>query len=653
MKSFVSAPAILAKAHIALLSAGLALAAPAVRADEISGDEKLGPIVVTATRADEGVPANLIGASITVLDAPAIEERQTRVLSDVLRDVPGVAVNRTGAIGGFTQVRVRGTEANHVLVLIDGIEASDPFFGEYDFGTLLADESVKVEVLRGQQSALYGSDAIGGVIQYITLSGAEAPGLRLRGEGGSFGTGSASARFAGVQGDWDYALSSTYLHTDGRPTAVGGERDIGSNNADVSAKTTWSPVDNVRVHAVGRYSHTRADLNESDSDADSPRYGLPTDTPGDHFKNDAFYGLLSGELALLDDHWHNTLSTQLADTRRSGYSFDERTNGDQGQRYKSSFVSTLRIGDDAVKQHVTAAADVEREKYRNLSGTFGGFTNGRHNDNVGYVGEYGLLLNDAWSFSGSFRHDRNDLFAGANTYRVQANWLSAQGLRLHAATGSGIKNPGFYELYGYFDGLYIGNPDLKPEKSRGWEAGVDQTWGASTLGATFFHNRLHNEIVTIYPLPDFVATSVNQASDTHQQGVETYLSSRVGTQWRLDAAYTYLHAETDGAVAVRRPKHIASLNATFRTPDSRTQATLTVRYNGRQQDSVYIVPGSSTPTIVTLGSYALVNLNAQYELMEHWSLLGRVENLGGKRYQEQFGYATTGRGFFAGVRASF
>ena len=198
-------------------------------------------IVVTASRSGDAIPVSLLGASITVIDARAIEDRQTRILSDVLRDVPGLAVSRIGAVGGQTQVRIRGAEANHTLTIVDGIEASDPFYGEFDFGTLIADQDAKIEVLRGQQSALYRSDAIGGVINYITLTGKEAPGIKLRAKGGSFGTFNAAARAAGVSGDLDYAVSSSYVHTKGYPTAVGGRRDVGADSAGASFKTIWSP----------------------------------------------------------------------------------------------------------------------------------------------------------------------------------------------------------------------------------------------------------------------------------------------------------------------------------------------------------------------------------------------------------------------------
>ena len=235
-------------------------------------------LVITASRSGDAVPADQLGASVTVLDAATLDQRQTRIVSDVLRDVPGLAVSRTGAVGGTTQVRIRGSEGNHVLVLIDGIEVSDPYQGEYDFGTLIADEVARVEVLRGQQSALYGSDAIGGVIQYLTLSGAEAPGVSLRAEEGSFGTFSGGARIAGVAGNLDYALSSSTYLTDGTPTARGGSRDIGAKSVGATGKLSWSLTDTLKVTGVGRYSYTDADSN--DTALSGPQFGTIVDTPG-------------------------------------------------------------------------------------------------------------------------------------------------------------------------------------------------------------------------------------------------------------------------------------------------------------------------------------------------------------------------------------
>jgi len=154
-----------------------------VSAQETQANVKETDIIVTASRSGDAVPRSLVAASVSVIDSDDIEQRQIRQVSDVLRDVPGIAVNE---VAGLTQLRLRGAEGNHTLILIDGIEVASPFYGEFDFGTLIADEKARIEVLRGQQSALYGSDAIGGVIDYRTMTGAEAPGFFARAEVGTF-----------------------------------------------------------------------------------------------------------------------------------------------------------------------------------------------------------------------------------------------------------------------------------------------------------------------------------------------------------------------------------------------------------------------------------------------------------------------------------
>ena len=623
-------------------------------ADDQANTNPQDAILVTASRSGEGVPLSQLAASATVIDADQLDQRQTRIVSDVLRDVPGVAVSRIGAIGGQTQIRIRGTESNHVLVLIDGIEAADPYYGEYDFGTLIADPEARIEVLRGQQSSLYGSDAIGGVINYITLSGAEAPGYSVRAEGGSFGTFSGAARAAGVAGALDYAVSGSWYHTNGYPTAEGGTRDIGSDSVGASAKVNWKPSDTLKLSGVLRYSHTDADVNDSDSDPTSPTFGYTIDSPGVHYTSEALYGLLSAELTALDGRWTNTLSGQFADTTRRGYEPSGLSYGDKGQRYKGSFVSSFRFGTDTVTHRLTGAVDVEREQFRNISPASSfAFTGRRSTDNIGLVGQYEI---NAGGFTGgaSIRYDDNNRFADSTTWRVQAGYRLPTDTRVHAAYGTGIKNPGYYELYGFIDGKYIGNPDLKPEKSEGWEAGIDQGFldGKAVIGATYFDSKLKDEIFTDFPPPLFVATPGNRTTDSTQHGVEVTASLHPIPQLQIDAAYTWLDAKEDGVKEIRRPDDIASVNATLFSKDQRFSGTLTVRYNGRMTDQAYTDP-SFVPVTVSLKPYTLVNLSAQYKLNDRFSLFGRVENLFDVDYEEVFSFATPGIAGYGGVRLAF
>jgi vitamin B12 transporter len=614
-------------------------------------------IVVTASRSGEGVELKDLPASATVIDAAQLDQRQTRIVSDVLRDVPGVAISRIGAIGGQTQIRIRGSESNHVLVLIDGIEAADPYYGEYDLGTLIADPAARIEVLRGQQSSLYGSDAIGGVVNYITLSGAEAPGFTARAEGGSFGTVSTATRMAGTSGTFDYAFSGTWYHTKGYPTARGGDRDIGSDSVGATAKVNWKPSDNFKLTGVLRYSYTNAETNDSDSNPASPTFGYTVDTPGTRFSNDGYYGLLAAELTALDGRWTNTLTGQFSDTSRTGYTTFGIAYGDQGQRYKGSFVSSFRFGTDTITHRITGAVDWEREEFRNTTPSSGSpydaFTGKRSTDNLGLVGQYELT---AGGFTGgaSIRHDDNNRFADTTTWRVQAGYRLPTDTRIRAAYGTGVKNPGYYELFGYYDGTYIGNPNLKPEKSQGWEAGLDQSFldGKATIGATYFSSKLKDEIYTAYPAPFYVATPANRTTDSKQHGVEVFANLQPLPQLKIDAAYTHLKATEDGTTEVRRPGDIASVNATFSSKDERFSTTLTVRYNGRMDDVAYTDP-SYVPVRVSLKPFTLVNLGAQYQVTKGVAVYGRVENLFDVDYEEVFSFATPGRAAYGGVRVAF
>ncbi|NWK96421.1 TonB-dependent receptor [Sphingobium lactosutens] len=632
---------------IALTAATPALAqTPDGEPGTLPGDE----IIVTASRSGEGIKASQLGASVTVIDNATLEARQTRVVSDVLRDVPGIAVSRIGAMGGQTQVRLRGSESNHVLVLIDGIEAADPYYGEYDFGTLIADPAVRIEVLRGQQSSLYGSDAIGGVINYITLSGREAPGISARAEGGSFGTFNGAARVAGASDAIDYALSASYYDTDGYPTARGGNRDIGSQSLGASGKLNWTPTDTLKLTGVLRYSLTKADTNNSEYDPASPLFGYTVDSPGVRYRNEALYGLLSAQLTALDGRWINTLSGQFADTTRKGYASYGFDYGDKGRRYKGSFTSSLTLGTEAVTHRITGAVDVERESFRNLSSF--AFMGKRHTDNLGIVGQYELTAG-ALSLGGSLRYDENNRFDDTTTWRVQGSYLLPTGTRIRAAYGTGLKNPGYYELYGYMDGTYIGNPNLKPEKSEGWEAGLEQSVGGwATIGATWFDSTLKDEIYTSYPAPDFIATPANRDTKSKQHGIEAFVSAQPLPQLRFDLAYTWLNAKEDGVREIRRPRHVASFNTTVSTADQRLSGTLTIRYNGRMTDTAYTDP-SYIPITVSMQEYVLVNLSLDYKLSRNIALFGRIENLADEEYEEVFSFATAGRAAYGGVRLTF
>jgi vitamin B12 transporter len=602
-------------------------------------------ILVSASR-DAAVLREDFTGSALIVTAQQLEQRQTRDIADILRDVPGVAV---AGVAGQTQIRLRGAEGNHVLVLVDGIEVSDPFGGEFDIGTLQADIGARLEVLRGPQSALYGSDAIGGVVAYESASGRGRPGFAARIEGGTQGTANGALRY-GARGDnWDAALSAVVVSTDGQPNARGGVRDIGRDSYTLSGKGSVEVTDTLTLRTAARFIRTEGQFNDSDFDTTSPTFGFIIDSPGSRFTNEAFYALVGARLETLEGRWSHDLSAQIADVTRATFGAFGQSSGSEGDRVKASYVSAFKLADD---HSLTFAADYELEGFRNAFAGSGGFTVRREIEQVGLVGEY-RYSGEAFDVSAAIRHDINDLFRDATTFRIGAGYRITDTTRLRAAGGSGVKNPGFFELYGFVDGRFIGNAALRPEKSTGWEVGLDQQLGDSAaLAVTYFDSELEGEIFTTFPPPNFIATPANRTTESQQRGIEVSLNARLGEQFSLDVAYSYLDAEENGVEEVRRPNHIASAALTWEAPGEAASATLVVRYNGATPDVAFTDP-SFVPVRVSLDDYTLVNVNARVKLTGQLSAFARVENILGEEYEQVFSFVSPGRSAVMGVEAKF
>lgn len=636
-------------------------------------------VIVTGTRSPEGVDAAKVGASVTVITPEQMQDRQVRLVSDVLRDVPGFAVSRTGAIGGLTAVRVRGAEGNHVLTLIDGIEAADPFQGEYDFGQLLSDDVARIEILRGPQSALYGSDAIAGVINYITPTAAEQPGGRIRVEAGSHRTFGGAARYGVVLGPLDLVLNADVQTTYGyvMQTLPGGRRKVGSELENFGAKAAYDVSDALRLRGVVRYTNTHAETNSSS-------FGRgQVDSFGSYSDAVSLFWFGGADLKLLEGAWTHSLSIQGLDAERNGYSANRRSSGNEGVRTKASYATTWRVETGDLVHRLTGAADWEKETYQNTSPpSAGADTTRRSIENTGLVAQYDLEIGDNAGLGGAVRHDANDFFADATTWKAHAFYRFNDMIRLRAAAGTGIKNPSQTELFGFnatgpFP--FRGNPNLKPETSRSWEVGADLSFadGRVRLGATYFDARLDDEIFTYFggagrpttcPAPPAnTSTACNREFKSKQHGVELYGDVRIVESLTLSGSYTDLSAKENGLEEIRRAPHIGSANLTWRPLDGRATLNLNVRYNGRQLDSNFsgiAAPfPASLPDVkpatganagkVVLPSFTLVNVAASYDIDDHVEVYARVENLLSEDYYEVFAFPTDGRAAYVGARVKF
>jgi vitamin B12 transporter len=640
-------------AAAALIWAVPVAAQDAAREDDrekiVIADNRLPPEILVSASRDGSLARESFTGSALVITADQLGQRQTRDIADVLRDVPGVAV---AGVAGQTQIRLRGSEANHVLVLVDGIEVSDPFAGEFDIGTLQAEVGARLEVLRGAQSALYGPDAIGGVVAYESASGRSVPGFAARIEGGTQGTVNGALRYGAYGDSWDAAISAVVVSTDGQPNARGGQRDIGRDSYTVSGKGSVDLTEGLTLRAAARLIRTEGQFNDSDFKTASPTFGFIIDGPGTRFTNEAIYALVGARAEVLEGRWTHDLSAQMADITRDTFGPFGRSNSSEGDRIKASYVSAFRIAND---HNLTLAADYEVEGFRNT--TPGGFAFGgrREIEQVGFVGEY-RYAGEAFDFSAAIRHDINDLFADATTFRIGAGYELAGTTRLRAAAGSGVKNPGFFELYGFVDGRFIGNAALRPEKSTGWEVGVDQGIAYldvfTTLSVTYFDSELEGEIFTTFPPPNFIATPSNRTTTSRQRGVEVAFNAVIDPHWSLNAAYSYLDAEENGVEEVRRPNHIASAALTWTAPGDKASATLVVRHNGRALDDAFTDP-SFVPVRVRLDDYTLVNLNARVTLADGINAFARIDNLLGEDYEQVFSFVSPGRSAVVGVEVRF
>ncbi|BDI60487.1 TonB-dependent receptor plug domain-containing protein [Qipengyuania nanhaisediminis] len=611
-------------------------------------DMLVDPIVVIASRSPRAMSSATAPVTAVVTEPEIARERQAREVGDLLRDIPSVAVS---SVAGQTQIRLRGSEANHVLVLVDGIEVSDPFAGEFDIGTLQSEIGSRGEIILGPQSALYGSDAIGGVLSYFGADGCGAP-FEGYAEAGTNATFNASAR-TGLCEEWGALnLSVTHLSTDGEPNARGGTRDIGRDATTFSANLALYPTETLTLRAVGRHMITKGDFNDQDFDPTSPTFGLVIDSPETRFENTATYALLGAELESENGRWVNDASFQVADIARDSFGPFGRTFGHEGGRLKASFVSSFSLDDASFDHSLTFAADWEEERFRNTDPNGFAFTGRRENDNVGLVGEY-RLKRETFALSAALRHDLNGNFADATTFRLAGALDIADETRLRGAIGSAIKNPGFYELFGFVDGRFIGNAGLTPEKSTGWEIGIDRQWlgGAVTASLVYFESELDDEIVTRFPAPTFVATPVNREEVSTRRGIEAHLIADLGAGFDLVARYTRLDAEEDGVTEVRRPRDNAAATLGWTAPSGSWQAAIAVSHNGEAEDLAFTDP-SFVPVRVTLEDYTLINLYAEADLGDAISLFARAENLLDSRYEPVFSFVAPGRRVIAGVRLS-
>ena len=602
-------------------------------------------VVLSASRV--AVPEKEVGGSVSIITRDEIEKSNAVTLFELLRIVPGVAISQSGPYGSQTQVRIRGAEANHVLVLIDGVEANDPAQGsEFNFANLLPNSIERIEVMRGSQSSVWGSDALAGIINIKTRTGSGEISLSSLTELGSHDYIRSSASTSGDVGNLKYYFQGSYLDTNGANISEQGAEDDGYDQTSFvfNAQYAFSPILSFGMNA--RYI-------DSSNDFDDASFGAPIDV--DNVSDvEQFYGSSFVNLALFDGQWNQRIAIGLTDTQNQ----NDDTFGQsrtEGEKLKLDYLSevnfrTQLFSREEHKFSIVVEQEEERFKQRGEPSFFGDPNQNQDISNFGLAAEYRLGLWDQLFLSLALRKDDNDEFKDRDTVRFSgAYYFPNSGTKIRAAYGTGVKNPSFAELFGFFEGSFIGNPDLKPEKSEAWEVGIDQSFASDSVhvGATLYWEDLKDEITTLF-FP--INTAVNLEGRSERNGVEFYFDAKFSNQFEMRGAYTYIDStEPDFAGAqvreIRRPKNTASLQVNYQTSSGKGSLHTELHYVDEQLDTDF-----STFTEVTLDDYYLVNLNGAYNLTENIKLYARINNLLNENYQDVFGFETLGQTVFAGIK---
>ena len=648
-------------AFAALAAASLLAAAPAFAIETVdqqaaapdvagrAGATAVEDVVVTANRSAQ--PIERVGASVTVLTQAAIEARQTPAVVELLAQTPGVSFTRNGGVGTSTGVNIRGAESQHTVVLIDGVKLNDPSStqGGFNFGNLLIGDTARIEVLRGAQSTLWGSQAIGGVVNIVTAEPTEALQGSLDAEAGARGTTYFRGGVGGANERLSWRLAASRYDTDGFSAFAKGTEDDGYTNTGLSGRLNVKVTDAVSLDLRSVWSSGRNDFDAFNGD--SREYGKTQELV-------AYAGL---NFDLLDGRFRNRIGYAHTDTDRRNFNPDNKvqalTFDAEGQNRRWEYQGAF-----AFNEALNATFGLEHEKSEMKTRSPGdwdpnpAFGRGEAELNSAY-GQLQWTVLDGLTLTGGLRYDDHAQYGDNLLGQVAAAWALNEGdTVVRASWGQGFRAPGLYELYSEY-----GNLTLQPEEFDSWEIGVEQRlFDRAVVSATYFNRQADNEIRyngCSTPSTDPLCT-VNGAGrwgyyrnvqKTEAQGVE--LVGRVDVTERLNvsANYTWTDAKsasgaTDGKRLTRRPEHMANFAADYAFAFG-LKTGVAVRYVGETFNN-------DTNT-VKVDAYTLVDLRASYPINDTLEVYGRIENAFDEEYQTVLNYGAPGRGVFGGVRVRF
>ncbi|HEX2814682.1 MAG TPA: TonB-dependent receptor [Sphingopyxis sp.] len=589
-------------------------------------------IVVTASGIEQ--PRDETGQAITIIDADTIARRQTIDVVDLLATTPGVRFSRTGSTGSATGVSLRGAETTQTLVLIDGVKVNDPSgIGDgYDFGPLLTGNISRIEVLRGSNSVVHGSQAIGGVVSLTTATPAQGLAANAAAEYGYSDTASARADVSGTAGAVSGGIGAAWFRTDGISSAASGTEKDGYKNFAGNARLKIALGDALSLDLRGYYIH-------ADLDYDS-FFGPPADS-ADIAKLDQYVGYAGLNLALFDGRFTSRAAVTWLRNDRDYY-FVRGTAPDYG--YSGS---NLRFEYQGVVAPTRQAKLIFGYEHERPDYDFFGFgSTASERANIDSVYALGIVQPFAGlSLTGGVRHDDHSQFGGATTFGANANYSPNGGAtNFRASYGEGFKAPSLYQLYDSFSG----NAALRPERSKSYDLGINQSLadGRAVMSLTAFLRNTTDQIN--YDNATFTYGNIDR---TRAKGVEATLALRPVDALNVTASYSYIDARDrsgrpgfDGKRLPRRAEQAISLSADYDWSFGlSTGATLTL-VGDSFDDAANLVP---------LDGYALAAIRASFPVGEHVEIYGRIDNLFDADYATASGYGVYGRAAYGGVRLSF
>ena len=667
-----------------LVPFGIALCAPVgARAQTAPRVEALPEINIVANA--QPTPTDETGSSVTILTGEQLQRTQRRTAPEALMSAPGLNVVQTGGPGGAAAVFMRGTNSNHVKVLVDGVDVSDPssVANAVDFSRLLTTDIDRIEILRGPQSGLYGSDSIGGVIAITTKRGQGKPKLSIMSEAGAFGTLNQSARLSGAHEAVDYAFAlsrmgvnqvratpSLFFPPTGAPVwaAPGADAPNVANNVTGSARLGVRLSDTVRLNATGRYTDAKLWFPYS---ATALATGQSTSN------NRQASGRIEGEWTALDGRLKSVFGVSHLETRN--YTLSPRTvfgaiapTFYTGARTKFDWRSEFAVTPD---HRVMAGVERVDETFRSPAYNLATQTPaaGRAGATSAF-GQYTGRFADRFFLAANIRHDRDDAYGGHTSWRIApAFHAPVLNTVFKASYGTGFKAPSLSQRYAsYYSPFYnfYANPNLRPEDSRGFDIGFEQPLFDDQVrfGATYFNNRIRNLIQGQAIAGTWDYTNVNIGA-ARTYGYEAFVALTLAPTLTVRADHTFTVARDVTPVAtaaglaaeaarrlaegtsfpdlLRRPRHKTSLQATWRPTEALTLTGAVTRLSGWfDYDRVQFVRRRQA-------GYTLVNVAADYKVADGVAAFARIDNLFNARYENPNGYLGPGRGAVAGVRLDF